>query len=225
MNIIKFNNSILKYDGKWLETNNNIDPYNPLNLPGNTIRIKVTNSYTPDMGDTQTLVDSTNNIWDIYKQSNDWNGLFNFNGLILEVLGANTHNITDMSNMFWGCERLTSVSLYDTSNVTNMSIMFRNCFNLISVPLFDTSNVTNMSNMLESCQSLPYIPLFNTSKVTNVYGMCAYCYSVETGALALYNQMSSQTTPPSSHSSCFLNCGYYTQTGAAELAQIPSDWK
>jgi hypothetical protein len=51
------------------------------------------------------------------------------------------------------------------------------------------------------------------------------CYKVESGAYALYQQASTQTTPPSSHSNTFRNCGRDTTTGAAELAQIPSDWK
>ena len=31
--------------------------------------------------------------------------------------------------------------------------------------------------------------------------------------------------PPISHRQAFYNCGSNTQTGAAELAQIPSGWK
>jgi hypothetical protein len=51
------------------------------------------------------------------------------------------------------------------------------------------------------------------------------CTAVESGALALYNQMAGQATPPGNHARCFYNCGANTTTGAAELAQIPSDWK
>lgn len=32
-------------------------------------------------------------------------------------------------------------------------------------------------------------------------------------------------TPPTSHIYTFRNCGINTQTGSAELAQIPNDWK
>jgi len=51
------------------------------------------------------------------------------------------------------------------------------------------------------------------------------CKNVQYGALALYQQASTQTTPPSSHAKAFFNCGVSSQTGSAELAQIPSDWK
>ena len=248
------------------------DP-NPLNLPAYTIRVKFKSGYTPAMGDTQTLVDSTNNVWDIYKASNNWTSLFSSNTNLLEVLGANSSNVINMYKMFYGCYYLTTVPLFDTSSVTNMYYMFRGCTSLSSVPLFDTSSVTDMSSMLYgcslittvplfdtssvtnmnmmffSCGSLTSVPLFDTSSVTNMYKMFYNCYNlttvplfntsnvtdigsmfygctrVQSGALALYQQASSQATPPSAHSQTFYNCGSNTTTGAAELAQIPSDWK
>jgi surface protein len=79
--------------------------------------------------------------------------------------------------------------------------------------------------MFQYCTSLTSIPLFNTSSVTNMSSMFDGCTNVQSGALALYQQASTQTTPPSTHDQTFQNCGSSTTTGAAELAQIPSDWK
>jgi hypothetical protein len=78
--------------------------------------------------------------------------------------------------------------------------------------------------MLVACNSLKTIPLFNTASVTNMNSFAKWCYYVESGALALYQQASSQTNPPSDYTDCFTNCGANTTTGAAELAQIPSSW-
>jgi len=50
------------------------------------------------------------------------------------------------------------------------------------------------------------------------------CANVESGALALYQQASTQTTIPT-HTQAFRDCGSNTVTGAAELALIPDDWK
>jgi hypothetical protein len=50
------------------------------------------------------------------------------------------------------------------------------------------------------------------------------CTNVQSGALALYQQMSTQTTQPTVYGDCFTNCGSNTTTGAAELAQIPASW-
>lgn len=228
------------------------DPLNPLNLPPNTIRVKFSSGYTPTMGDTQTLVDATNNVWDIVRTSNNWGGLFNESSEthnLLEVLGANTKNVTEMISLFHYCTSLTKVALFDTSNVTNMTQMFYHCTslttvplfntskvtnmfnmfrwdgNLISVPLFDTSNVTKFDYVFEECTSLTSIPLFNTSKMVDVERCFYNCVAVKTGILDLYNRMINQSNPPTSHNYCFYDCGRNSTTGAAELAQIPSDWK
>ena len=248
--MINYSNSvIISPAGYWLK----MDPYNPLNLPPNTIRVKYKAGTSPSKGDIKTLVDAENNIWDIYTESNSWAGLLSFNVVPvvgpLEILGANssnitnmdgfcsycsnlakvalfdTSNVTNMYGMFDNCTSLTSIPLFDTSKVTTMYGMLWNCTSLTSVPLFDTSNVTYMNGMLEDCTSLTSIPLFNTSKVYDMTGAFSGCINVESGALALYQQASTQTTVPIYHSGVFTNCGSNTITGAAELAQIPSDWK
>ena len=127
--------------------------------------------------------------------------------------------------MFEDCSALTNVPLFDTSNVTNMGDMFDGCSSLTSIPLFDTSSVTIMLGMFRYCSSLTSIPLFDTSSVTIMSYMFYNCINVESGALELYKQASSHTTPPSEHTQVFYNCGSNTQTGSAELAQIPDDWK
>jgi surface protein len=82
-----------------------------------------------------------------------------------------------------------------------------------------------MVDMFYYCTSLTNIPLLDTSKVTDMTDICNNCINVESGALALYQQASNQTTPPSEYNRAFRDCGINTQTGSAELAQIPSDWK
>jgi len=233
-----------------------VDPYNPLNLPPNTVRVRTNDGNVPIKGkyatyDTATLVPGTTDVYDVYKRmsSNQFMHLLEGATNVIEVLGANTSEITMMFSMFNGCTSLTTVALFDTSkvttmtdmfghcssltsvplfntsNVTGMLEMFWNCYSLTNVPLFDTSKVTNMGWMFASCTSLTSVPLFDTSKVTNMYRMFTGCTKVESGALALYNQASTQSNPPTNHAETFRNCGSNTVTGAAELAQIPSDWK
>ena len=91
---------------------------------------------------------------------------------------ADTSNVTDMGNMFYGCSSLTTVSAFDTSNVTNMAIMFYGCSSLTTVPVFDTSNVTNMASMFNGCSSLTTVPSFDTSKVNNMNSMFYGCSSL-----------------------------------------------
>ena len=169
-------------------------------LPAKTIRCKFSSGYTPSMGDTRTLVDQSENIWDIYKSATSWNSLFTYMYELVSVIAANTTGIRGMESMFLGCSNLATVPLFDTSSVGTMQSMFENCSNLTTIPLFDTSSVTNM--------------LFTFSG----------CYKVQSGALALYQQASTQANPPYMYYGAFTNCGRDTVTGAAELAQIPSSW-
>ena len=184
------------------------DPYNPLNLPPNTVRVRTNDglvpyksSNVPATYETATLVEGTSDVYDVYKSGTDFYRCLNQCYNVIEVLGANTTGITNMSHMFAGCQSLTSVSLFDTSSVQNMLSMF------------------------DSCTALTAVPLFNTSSVTMIAYMFDGCYNVETGALALYRRASTQANPPTSHTKTFFKCGVNTTTGAAELAQIPEDWK
>lgn len=195
------NNKVLKVNHKWLKSESGFDPYNPLGLPPYTIRLRLSIAVEPSVKHTSmTPVDAEHYIWDVTYETPDWTDFSNSNGLIVEVLGANTTEVTSMTQLFVDCRFLESV------------------------PLFDTSNVTNMRNMFMQCYALTSIPLFNTSKVTIMNGMCHSCYNVESGALALYQQASTQANPPAEHTDTFFQCGVYTQSGAAELAQIPWAW-
>lgn len=301
--MITFNNKVVTYNHKWINGSGSpVDPYNPLNLPPNTVRVRTSDGNVPNKTDvtsyeTATLVSGTTDIYDVYKSGTNFTQILYKSTNVIEVLGANTSNVTDMTYMFNGCSALQSVPLFDTTNVTNMRYMFFGCTSLTNVPLFDTSSVTNMRFMFELCTSLTSVPLFNTSNVTDMEGMfdaCSalqsvplfdtsnvtntnamfynckalqsvplfntskvtdmsrmfyycqslssvplfdtskvtdmsytfqFCFNVQSGALALYQQASTQTTPPSAHEQTFRNCGSNTTTGRAELSQIPSNWK
>ena len=253
------------------------DPYNPLNLPPNTVRVRTNDGAIPNKGnalyETATLVSGTSDVYDVYKSGTNFTQLFYNSKNVVEVLGANTTGVTNMDAMFGLCSSLTSVSLFDTTSVQSMQNMFKNCaaltsvplfntssvvamtamfswcysltfvplFNtssvevmlnmfydcssLTSVPLFDTSSVFNMNSMFHGCSSLTSVPLFNTSSVVSMNDMFVNCTKVQSGALALYRQASTQANPPPKHTHTFQNCGSDTTTGAAELAQIPEDWK
>lgn len=143
---------------------------------------------------------------------------------ITSVPQMDTSSVTDFGATFQGCTALTTVPLLDTSSATTIASMFSGCTHLQTVPMFNTANVTIMSSTFNGCKSLTAIPLFNTANVTDMYMTFAGCWNVESGALALYQQASTQTVPPSNHDRTFSSCGRDTVTGAAELAQIPTSW-
>lgn len=271
-----FNNKMMKYGTHAMGISSSPTPPAPV-LPANTVRVRTSDGNAPVKSsdatyETATLVEGTNDVYDVYKSGTSFGDLLYKCTNITEVLGANltgitrtssmfnqcssltavslsnTSSVTNMNYMFSGCTSLTTVSLFDTSSVTRMEDMFKSCTSLTSIPLFDTSSVesmkemfmnctalqsvplldtskvTGMTNMLYNCSLLTSIPLFDTSSVTGMSYMCYGCVNVESGALALYQQASSKTSVPK-HNATFYHCGSNTTTGAAELAQIPNDWK
>ncbi len=194
-------------------------------LPSYTIRLKFTEGVTPTFSKgTSVQVSSSPNIWDLTYENTDWYGLVENQTDLLEVIDGNTSSVTSMASLFNSCSNLTSVALFDTSSVTEMGGMFYHCSGLTSIPLFDMSNVTSIMHLCVNCISLTFIPLFDTSSVVECDWAFSDCINVQTGALALYNQLSSQGTVMY-HDGTFRNCGSNTTTGAAELAQISGDWK
>lgn len=246
--VMTYNNTVMSFGStpKWMAVES--DPYNPLDLPAYTLRLKYTDGVTPtfDKG-TAVQVSSSPNVWDLTYHNSDWSRLlFNHTDLI-EVLGANSTDVRNMNGLFHGCSSMTAFAPMDTSSVTDMGYMCNGtaitvfpyidthsvtnmytlvagCTNLISIALLDTHAVTMMNMMMRGCTSLQYIPLFSTESVTDMWRMCYNCVNVQGGALALYQQASSQAVPPSDHSNAFQYCGSQTQTGLAELNQIPQDW-
>lgn len=204
-----------------------VDPYNPYGLPANTMRVKLAAGKDPtgSYWATQTsLVDATENIWDITVNSFAYIG-FGLNQVSpIEILGANTSGVTSFASMCSNCTTLTSVALFDTRSAADMSSMFERC-SITTLPVFPTGSVTTMASMCYYCSALTAVPLLDTSSVTNMNQAFFQCPNVESGALALYQQASSQSVPPAQHDGTFKDCGGNTTTGAAELAQIPSDWK
>ena len=98
-----------------------------------------------------------------------------------DISKLNTNKVTNMRDMFYGCESLTTLDLssFDTGKVTNMAHMFEDCNALTSLDLssFDTGKVTNVSAMLIGCKALTTLDLtsFNTANVANMSYMFFGC--------------------------------------------------
>ena len=184
----------------------------PIILPANTMRVKFTDGYTPTSVSnfTYTQVSSSPNIWDITNNRSDamWNYVFYQNTDLLEVIATGDLSAsTLMAGVFQLCTSLTNVADFTT-----------------------TSNVTNFESMFSMCSSLTSVPYVNIASATHACLMFANCPSVQSGALSLYQQLSSHSWPAntSSHNvGCirtFENCGMNTVSGLAELNQIPSNY-
>ena len=117
-----------------------------------------------------------------YKWFYDCKELTNIEGI--EYL--NTEKVTDMSWMFSGCAKLSSINLsnFNTEKVTDMSSMFWNCSALTSLDLsnFNTEKVTDMSYMFRGCSALTTIyasDKFVTDQVTYGVNMFSNCTNLK----------------------------------------------
>ena len=124
-----------------------------------------------------------------------------------DISKLNTNKVTNMRDMFYGCESLTTLDLssFDTSNVTDMSYMFFNCKALTTLDLtsFDTGNVTDMSWMFNACKALTSLDLssFDTARLTKASVMFSGCT-----ALTSLDLSSFDTSNVTSMSSMFADC-------------------
>ena len=107
---------------------------------------------------------------------------------IKDLKYLNTANVKYMSDMFWGCQKLSSLDLskFNTEKVTDMSGMFYGCQKLSSLDLskFNTEKVEGMTSMFEECKNLSSLDLskFNTEKVTdmgNIFNGCSALTSLD----------------------------------------------
>lgn len=105
----------------------------------------------------------------------------------------------DCTDMFYNCGQLTEISLPANAKVTNSYRMFNNCTGLTSIP----------SNL-------------DLSAVTDTTSMFSGCTAIESGALSMYNYLSTKSIPVTSYTDTFKNCG--SVGNPQELAQIPASW-
>lgn len=134
--------------------------------------------------------------------------------------------------MFFNCSSLVSIPQYSSNMLTNASYMFADCSSLVTVPSFNFINLRTAINMFNDCTSLTALPVFSSATlalVRRTYGMFEGCINVESGIVNFYNSLINKsgliTSPVTDYARTFRDCGSNTTTGAAELAQIPSDWK
>ena len=111
--------------------------------------------------------------------------------------GFNTSNVTDMHEMFRGCNKLTSlnVSSFNTSNVQRMDAMFYGCSGLTSLDVsnFNTSNVVLMTRTVDTV--LDYYTGYSGGQEVQIarnnelfrFGMFAQCSSLTSLDLSSFN--------------------------------------
>ena len=205
----------MHYDGK----------LNPLGLPAFTVRCKFSSGYTPTQGVSRVCVDQTNNIWDVTLDNYQGMVEFQFDTCIelLEILGGNLADATMTTGLFCDCINLTKIHSLDIHNSQRLVSMFSGCSSLTDLPKLVVGEAS-LTQLFKNCTGLRKIPEF-VFKGNLFFSDEAFegCINVESGILRLYNQI--KNMPSFSHENFFKDCGTNTQSGQAELNQIPEDWK
>ena len=144
-----------------------------------------------------------------------------------------TSSATDLSRLASCCPKLTAFPLLNTSKATTIDGMLTGHsanytteykMHIAELPAFDFSNVVNAEDAFGNNESLKHVPTYIMPKVTDVSNMYLDCPNVESGIYQAYATYSSMTTPPTNTANFAKNCGTNTETGSAELAQIPASW-
>jgi len=126
-----------------------------------------------------TLNGRTFNSWDTGTGTN-FNSMFTYNkaAISFDLSHFDTSSATDISNMFDGCVKLTTVKTtpksitlngrtftsWDTGNVRTVGYMFYDCESLISVDIskWDLSSVTTSGSMFQNCKTLKSLTIPGT---------------------------------------------------------------
>lgn len=232
------------FNGKGLVTSNGtgwgytapVNPYNPYNLPPMTIRYMFEDpTYDPSVSSyvrsVWTRVSSDPNIWDWAQDPQGSQSLDNlFSGdafgqssLRVHIIGANLQGLSQPSiqSTWYGNPNIVSVHVMDTRTVTDFQSAFAGCSNLYEIAGLPIQG--QAFQMFSGCTGLRRLPRFEASSSVQVQEMFGGCRNVESGILDCYDSL--RNVPYIYHFACFRDCGVDTPTGAAELAQIPSDWK
>ena len=78
-----------------------------------------------------------------------------YRGVSSNISRWKTGNVTNMKEMFAGCQNMNHLTFWDTSKVTTMEGMFEDAYQFNSdLSNWDVSNVTNMDRMFKGVQWL-----------------------------------------------------------------------
>ena len=178
------------------------------------------------MFDTSHITDMSN----VFNQASFGSVEFHPNGYTLP--SWDTSSVTNMDYMLYktnvtGYKAAVRIpSAWDTSNVTSMSHMFEDTY-FYDIANLNTHNVANFSYMFTRSTNMDSngydIAIVDTTSAENVLRMYQNNMYVQNNILEMYQQMAANTNIYN-HQECFMNCGSYSTSGQAALAQIPTSW-
>lgn len=162
------------------------------------------------------------------------------------VVLENTSRIKNVEFLFEVCEKLpaTTIAAFDTSAVTKFNNMVQgyasgsaansggNMMHLYASPntpdilAYDYTSATTIAMMYNNNTNLKHLTASRLATLKtgcDIHRLFDNAVNVESGILDTYTVLAGRA--PSNHANVFHNCGTNTESGRAELALIPDDWK
>lgn len=168
------------------------DPYNPLNLPPRTLRVKFDNNVIEPVTYYQlgnwTYVSA--NTWDWTYDTDDWYGgledLGYFSLSNYSIIAGNTESITSMNQLFqdYGDPppdrkfSITACAPINLKNVVNANRMFHAAWNLLDMPALDYSHLLYTESMFERCTAMSSVIDNTFNSVVHADEMFNDCWSM-----------------------------------------------
>jgi hypothetical protein len=145
-----------------------------------------------------------------------------------DIIDSNLSGVIDANHLISSARNVVNCVLKNTGDIINASDMLtggNRPTTLATLNALDLHSATTIRYLLHGATSL-VSPLNITlgGAITNCNHAFYNCKKVPSGAKALYDVLSTQTTLPTDYSNCFTGCGSSTDSGRTELAQIPTSW-
>lgn len=170
-------------------------------------------------------------LFNIYSYREGSSTYFPMNLHSYDIIDSNLSGVTDAHKLLTSARRCVNCVLKNTGDILDASEMLsggNQSASLKTLNALDLHSATDIHNLLSRSTSLvSALDITLSGNVTNCSSAFQNCSKVPSGALALYNSLSSQATPPSNYSNCFTYCGRSAAQDApihAEMAQIPTSW-
>ena len=113
----------------------------------------------------------------------------------ISQINLSNYDLTTCVGMFANNTKLTNIdlSLLDLSNVDNISNMFYDCNNLESISFPEDNKISILGNTFNSCSSLKHIDLSNIKlPIKNTYGLFKGCHNLQDIDVSMLNTINIQ---------------------------------
>lgn len=152
-------------------------------------------------------------------------GLFNAPKIEAVCAVNNMEGVTSVNDMFYQADKMTACVDLNLPDAIECQTMFCYCSALSSFPSVYAPKAEVYLDAFNNCSEMTAIPNITVSNVNWADYMFLGCVNVQSGIYDMYTQLSAALPENRNHYATFRDCGINTVQGAAELAQIPDDWK